>query len=351
MLEDILKLVVQYKAPDVHLKVGQAPIFRLPNGDLFEVENSEVMDALKIEEMAKKITSEPAYAKFKQNKQVDCAYSLVGVGRFRVNVYMEKDGPAIAFRLIPENVPNFAKLGIPEVVAKMAMRPRGLLLVTGPTGSGKSTTLASLIDFINEQKRAHIITIEDPIEYVHKSKKSLVTQREIGVHADSFVDAIKACLRQDPNVIMVGEMRDLETIAAAITLAETGHLVMATLHTQDAAQSVDRIIDVFPAYQQQQIRAQLSVSLVGVVSQTLVPVKDGTSRVMAAEVMVANDAVKNCIKEGNTHQIYSMIQIGREDGMQTLDGALANLVKAGLVDRDMAAGKAHDLVEFNNLTR
>ncbi|EKD63659.1 MAG: hypothetical protein ACD_51C00231G0002 [uncultured bacterium] len=351
MLEDILKLVVQYKAPDVHLKVGQSPIFRLPNGDLFAVEGSQVLDAASIEDIAKKITSESAYAKFKQNKQVDCAYSLSGVGRFRVNVYQEKDGAAIAFRLIPENIPSFDKLGIPEVVAKMAMRPRGLLLVTGPTGSGKSTTLASLVDFINEQKRSHIITIEDPIEYVHKSKKSLVTQREIGVHADSFVDAIKACLRQDPNVIMVGEMRDLETIAAAITLAETGHLVLATLHTQDAAQSVDRMIDVFPSYQQQQIRAQLSVSLVGVVSQTLVPVKDGTGRVMAAEIMVANDAVKNCIKEGNTHQIYSMIQIGREDGMQALDASLANLVRAGIVDTDVAAGKAHDLMEFNNLIK
>jgi len=334
MLEDILKLVVQYKAPDVHLKVGQSPIFRLPNGDLFAVEGSQVLDAASIEDIAKKITSESAYAKFKQNKQVDCAYSLSGVGRFRVNVYQEKDGAAIAFRLIPENIPSFDKLGIPEVVAKMAMRPRGLLLVTGPTGSGKSTTLASLVDFINEQKRSHIITIEDPIEYVHKSKKSLVTQREIGVHADSFVDAIKACLRQDPNVIMVGEMRDLETIAATLTLAETGHLVLATLHTHNAAQTIDRIVDVFPPYQQNQVRMQLSMSLNGVISQQLLPKKDG-GRIAAREIMINTPAVANIIRENKIPQIKTAIQTSAEDGMVTLEQDLKRLLKDKLVEKEM----------------
>ncbi|OIP81327.1 type IV pili twitching motility protein PilT [Candidatus Peregrinibacteria bacterium CG22_combo_CG10-13_8_21_14_all_44_10] len=350
MLEQILKLVAGHNAPDVHLKTSQAPILRMPNGNLLVAEG-QALTSEDVYDIARKITSDEKYADFEKNKQVDCAYSLQGVGRFRVNVYQEQSGPAIAFRLIPAEVPAYANLGLPEALSDLAMRPRGLLLVTGPTGSGKSTTLASLIDLINQNKRSHIITIEDPIEYVYESKKSLVTQREIGIHSNSFPDAIKASLRQDPDVIMVGEMRDLETIAAAITLAETGHLVLATLHTQDAAQSVDRMIDVFPAYQQQQIRAQLSVSLLAVLSQVLVPKKEGGGRIAAAELMISNDAVKNCIKEGETHQIYSMIQIGREEGMQTLDTSLAALVKAGLVTPEAAISKARDVEQFLSLIR
>lgn len=350
MLEQILKLVAEHRAPDVHLKTSQAPVLRMPNGELLIAEG-HVLTAEDVYDIARKITSDEKYSDFEKNKQVDCAYSLDGVGRFRVNVYQEQSGPAIAFRLIPPEVPIYANLGLPQALADLAMRPRGLLLVTGPTGSGKSTTLASLIDLINQNKRSHIITIEDPIEYIHDSKKSLITQREIGIHSNSFPDAIKASLRQDPDVIMVGEMRDLETIAAAITLAETGHLVLATLHTQDAAQSVDRMIDVFPAYQQQQIRAQLSVSLLAVLSQVLVPKKEGGGRIVAAELMISNDAVKNCIKEGETHQIYSMIQIGREEGMQTLDTSLAALVKAGLVTPEAAISKARDVEQFLSLIR
>ncbi len=345
MLEQILQLVTQHKAPDVHLKVGQTPVLRMPNGELLSAEG-QPLTMEQIEEIAEQITSEEKYKQFKEKKQADCAYSLEGVGRFRVNVYQEKKGPAVAFRLISEEIPAFEKLGLPEKLAELALRPRGLLLVTGPTGSGKSTTLAALIELVNQQRRSHIITIEDPIEYIHASDKSLITQREIGTHADSFPAAIKASLRQDPDVIMVGEMRDLETIAAAITLAETGHLVLATLHTQDAAQSVDRMIDVFPAYQQQQIRAQLSVSLLGVLSQVLVPRKDGGGRIAASELMVNNDAVTNCIKESETHQIYSMIQIGRDEGMQTLDASLADLVNAGIVEPEAAMAKARDLEQF-----
>jgi len=340
---------VAHKASDIHLKVGQPPVLRMPNGDLLSDNKLSQLTVEQIEEIAKKIVSDKKYDEFKNKKQADSAYTFPGVGRFRVNVYYENSGPAVAFRLIPVEIPPFEKLGLPAVLAELAMKPRGLLLITGPTGSGKSTTLASLINIINEQKRCHIVTIEDPIEYIHVSKKSLMTQREVGTHADSFPDAIKASLRQDPDVIMVGEMRDLETIAAAVTLAETGHLVLATLHTQDAAQSVDRIIDVFPAYQQEQIRAQLSTSLVGVVSQVLIPVIDGSRRIAACEVMVSNDAVKNCIKNGETHQIYSMIQIGRDEGMQTMDSALAVLVKEGLVDLSTALGKARDVSLFKSL--
>jgi len=349
MLDEILKSVLSYKASDVHLKVGQAPVLRMPNGDLLSDEKGAHLTAEQIETIAKKIISDKKYEEFKNKKQVDSAYSLAGVGRFRVNVYYENNGPAVAFRLIPAEIPSFEQLGLPSVLADLAMKPRGLFLVTGPTGSGKSTTLASLINIINERKRCHIVTIEDPIEYIHDCKKSLITQREVGTHASDFVSAIKACLRQDPDVIMVGEMRDLETIAAAVTLAETGHLVLATLHTQDAAQSVDRIIDVFPAYQQEQIRAQLSTSLVSVVSQVLIPLKNGAGRVAGCEVMVSNDAVRNCIKNGETHQIYSMIQIGRDEGMQTMDSSLAGLVKAGLVDLETALGKARDVSLFKSL--
>lgn len=348
MLEQILKLVVENKAPDVHLKVGQPPVLRMPHGDLL-VAQGEALTAEQIEDIARQITSDERYQEFMERKQVDCAYTLPDVGRFRVNVCREKDGPAVAFRLIPNDIPEFATLGLPEVLSELVLRPRGLMLVTGPTGSGKSTTLASLLDIINRERRSHIVTVEDPIEYVHDSKKCLVTQREVGAHTETFVDAIKASLRQDPDVIMVGEMRDLETIAAAITLAETGHLVLATLHTQDAAQSIDRMIDVFPAYQQEQVRAQLSVSLLGVVSQVLVPKKEGGGRVAACEIMVANDAVKNCIKDAETHQIYSMIQIGADQGMQTLDSSLAGLVKAGIVKPEAALAKARDLEQFKSL--
>lgn len=345
-IDAILKQVVSHHAPDLHLKVGQAPVIRQPNGELFVTDQIGAVTAEDIVAIAQKVAGPEKYKEFEENKEIDFSYGAPDVGRFRVNLYRDKEGIALAFRAIPSEVPSLEGLGLPALFGDLAMKPRGLVLVTGPTGSGKSTTLAAMIDHVNANKKCHIITVEDPIEFVHSSKNALITQREVNSHTDSFDTAIRSSLRQDPDVVLVGEMRDLETIAAAITLAETGHLVLSTLHTTDAAQTVDRIIDVFPAYQQQQIRAQLSVALLGVVSQTLIPRTDGKGRAAAFEIMLANDAIKNCIKEGNTHQIYSMIQIGREEGMQTLDDALARLAASGVVIPEYAMSKAHDMEGF-----
>lgn len=346
-----LKTVADSQSPDLHLKVGRVPIVRLSDGNLYEMENAETVTAELMDDVAKTILSEGKYEQFKANQEVDGSYAVMGVGRFRVNVYVEADGPAIAFRSIPHEIPSLEGMGFPEVIKNFTKMSRGLVVVTGPTGSGKSTTLAAMVNEINSSRRAHIITIEDPIEFVHASKNALVTQREVGLHTESFPAAIRSALRQDPDVILVGEMRDLETIAAAITLAETGHLVLGTLHTQDAPQTVDRMIDVFPPHQQQQIRAQLSTTLLGVVAQNLVPRVDGKGRIAALEVLVRNDAITNCIKEGNTHQIYSMMQIGKEDGMQTLDMALAALFSQGLISEQDMMAKAHDPELIKNLAQ
>lgn len=337
-----LKQVAESKSPDLHVKVGKVPVVRLTDGQLYEMQNAEIVTEEAIESVIKQILGEKKYATFKEKQEVDGSYAVDGVGRFRVNVFTDLDGPAIAFRSIPDVIPTISGMGYPEIIADFAKKPRGLVVVTGPTGSGKSTTLAAMVNEVNLSKRAHILTIEDPIEFIHKSSKSLVSQREVGSHTESFLAAIKSALREDPNVILIGEMRDLETIAAAITLAETGHLVLATLHTQDAAQTVDRMIDVFPPTQQQQIRAQLSTTLVGIVAQTLIPRKDGQGRVAAMEILVRNDAITNCIKEGTTHQIYSMMQIGKSDGMQTIDMSLATLLRDGIVSQEAALAKAHD---------
>lgn len=335
-INNYLKEVSASKSPDLHLKVGRVPIVRLNNGDLYEMQNAEVVSAQAMGEIAELVLGPEKYARFKTEDEIDGSYSLMGTGRFRVNVFRETEGPAIAFRSIPQVIPTLTQLGLPPILKAFTGKQKGLIVVTGPTGSGKSTTLAAMLNEINQTRRAHIITIEDPIEFVHESKQSLITQREVGTHTKSFPDAIRSALRQDPDVILVGEMRDLETIAAAITLAETGHLVLATLHTQDAAQTVDRIIDVFPSHQQQQIRTQLSTTLLGVVSQRLIPHVDGKQRVLGLEILVRNDAITNCIKEGNTHQIYSMMQIGKADGMVTLDASLAQLYREGQIsEKDM----------------
>lgn len=284
----------------------------------------------------------------KNEKEVDFSYGIKGVGRFRVNIYQEKNGPAIAFRVIPYLIPSFEEIGLGDIAKTIASLPRGLILVTGPTGSGKSTTLATMIDYINFHRQCHIITVEDPIEFIYDHKKSMVTQREINSHTLSFGKAIKSALRQDPDVVLVGEMRDLETISAAITLAETGHLVLSTLHTIDAAQTVDRIIDVFPPNQQQQIRMQLAMSLKAVISQTLVPIKDGVGRVAAREIMLNNDGIRNCIMKGETYQIYSMIEIAKNEGMQLLDDSLFDLYQAGKISKESMLAKATDASELNN---
>jgi twitching motility protein PilT len=348
-INNYLKQVVNSKAPDLHLKVGRVPIVRLSNGDLYEMQNAEKVSETVMEEIVKQVLGDEKYARLHEGREVDASYSVMGIGRFRINAYMEIDGTAIAFRSIPEEIPTMDAMGLPPILKSFTTKMKGLVVVTGPTGSGKSTTLAAMVNEINTNRRAHIITVEDPIEFVHTSKLALVTQREVGQHSQSFPDAIRSAMRQDPDVILVGEMRDLETISAAITLAETGHLVLATLHTQDAAQTVDRMIDVFPPHQQAQVRTQLSTTLLGVASQRLIPKADQSGRVMALEVLVRNDAITNCIKEGNTHQIYSMMQIGKEDGMITLDAALADLFKRGLISESDMLTRAHDVDLIANL--
>ncbi len=344
-----LKQVVDSNAPDLHLKVGRVPMVRLPNGELYEMENAELVTAQVIEELIKQILSEEHFKLFKEKQEVDTSYAVMGVGRFRVNVFWDTEGPAVAFRAIPMEIPSLESLGLPSILKEFTQKSKGLFVVTGPTGSGKSTTLAAMVNEINRTRRVHIITIEDPIEFVHASKLALMTQREVGTHTMSFPNAIRAALREDPNVILVGEMRDLETISAAITLAETGHLVLATLHTQDAAQTIDRMIDIFPPNQQSQVRAQLSTTLIGVMAQRLIPRADNNGRVLAVEILVRNDAITNCIKEGNTHQIYSMMQIGKADGMVTLDSSLAELYKQGFITENDMLLRAHDPELIANL--
>ena len=342
-LNSIMKQVVDSGSSDLHLQVSQPPVIRLKNGDLVGIEDGSIITIEDIETIINQITTEKQRKTYKQVHQVDFSFYIKGISRFRVNVYDERNGPAIAFRAISEKIPTMDELGLPEIAKTLAMQSSGLVLITGQTGMGKSTTLASIIDYINENRKCHIITIEDPIEFVYQNKHSLVTQREVNVHTQNFSDAIRAALRQDPDVVMVGEMRDLETIAAAITLAETGHLVFSTLHTSSAAQTIDRIIDVFPPYQQQQIRAQLSVSLKGVISQVLIPKVDNEGRIVAREVMIVNDAIKNCISKGETHQIPSIIQLNAGEGMVLMDVALEDLYKNGIISASEALSNAFDL--------
>jgi twitching motility protein PilT len=269
-------------------------------------------------------------------RQIDVSYSIPGLARFRVNVYFQRESIGAAFRMIPAELKTLADLGMPKVISELGQKPRGLVLVTGPTGSGKSTTLAALIDEINESRADHIMTIEDPIEFLHRHKRCIVNQREIGPDATSFAEALRGALRQDPDVILLGEMRDLETIATALTAAETGHLVFATLHTQDAPSTVDRLIDVFPAAQQEQVRVQIAATLQGVVTQTLLPRLDGAGRVPAVEILLPDDAVRNLIRQAKIEQVYSVMQTGTQRGMQTLEQHLADLVAHGIVAVDVA---------------
>ncbi len=287
--------------------------------------------------------------KFEEDLELDFAYSLPGTARFRVNLYKQRHAVGAAFRMIPTEIKRLEDLGVPASVADFAVLPRGLVLVTGPTGSGKSTTLASIIDLANRTRRDHVMTVEDPIEFLHEHKGCLVNQREVGEDTWSFSRALKQVLRQDPDIVLVGEMRDLETIEIALTAAETGHLVMATLHTQDAAQTIDRVIDVFPPAQQQQVRVQLAGSLQGVVCQQLLKTADGTGRVVATEVLVTTPAIRNLIREGKTHQIYSAMQAGARHGMATMDQHLAELVRRGRVTYDAALEKCHHVEDFKRL--
>jgi twitching motility protein PilT len=344
----LLLEVADRRASDLHLAAGAPPMVRV-RGRLTPVEGYPVLTPTDTREIVYSILTGAQRQKLENNWQLDFAYQIPGKSRFRVNAYFQRSALGAAFRLIPFEVVPLETLGLPPVVAEFATRPRGLVLVTGPTGSGKSTTLASLIDVINSSREEHIMTIEDPIEFLHQHKKCIVNQRELGSDALSFGEALKAALRQDPDVILVGEMRDLETISTAITAAETGHLVFATLHTQDTPQTIDRIVDVFPSAQQGQIRAQLSVALQGIMTQTLLPTADGSGRCVAAEVLVPTAAVRNLIREAKSHQIYSVLQTGGSHGMQTMDASLAGLVRAGKITRQVAEARAHAPEELRRL--
>src|SRR5579863_8534968 len=345
---DVLLEVIDRRASDLHITAGAPPTVRI-RGRLVPMDGFPVLTPNDTREIVYSILSEGQRQKFENNWQLDFAYQIPGRARFRVNAYLQRSAVGAAFRLIPFDVVPLETLGLPPVVADFANKPRGLVLVTGPTGSGKSTTLASIIDVINSTREEHIMTIEDPIEFLHRHKKCMVNQREIGSDATSFGDALKAALRQDPDVILVGEMRDLDTIGTAITAAETGHLVFATLHTQDTPQTVDRIIDVFPSAQQGQVRSQLAVALQGIMTQTLIPTADGSGRCVAAEILVPTSAVRNLIRESKTHQIYSVLQTGASHGMQTMDAALAQLVRAGKVNRQLAETRSHAPEELRRL--
>src|SRR5438270_3935924 len=345
---EVLLEVVDRRASDLHITAGAPPMIR-GRGRLTPMEGYPVLTPTDTREIVYSILSDGQRQKFENNWQIDFAYQIPGKARFRVNSYFQRSAVGAAFRLIPFEVVPLETLGLPPVVADFATKPRGLVLVTGPTGSGKSTTLASLIDVINSTREEHIMTIEDPIEFLHQHKKCIVNQRELGSDAISFADALRAALRQDPDVILVGEMRDLETIGTAITAAETGHLVFATLHTQDCPQTIDRIIDVFSSEQQGQIRAQLSVALQGIMTQTLLPTADGAGRCVAAEVLVPTPAVRNLIRESKSHQIYSVLQTGGSHGMQTMDASLAALVRAGKITGQLAESRAHSPEELRRL--
>jgi twitching motility protein PilT len=345
---EVLLEVVDRRASDLHLTAGAPPMVRV-RGRLTPLDAYPALTPTDTREIVYSILSNSQRQRLENDWQLDFAYQIPGAARFRVNVYFQRASLGAAFRLIPFELTPLDQLGLPPAVAAFAEKPRGLVLVTGPTGSGKSTTLASLIDVINCTRESHIMTIEDPIEFLHSHKKCIVNQRELGSDATSFGAALKSALRQDPDVILVGEMRDLETIGTAITAAETGHLVFATLHTQDTPQTIDRIIDVFPSGQQGQIRAQLSVALQGIVTQTLLPTADGAGRCVAAEVLVPTPAVRNLIREQKSHQIYSVLQTGAAFGMQTMDASLVSLVRAGKLTRQIAEAHAHSPEELRRL--
>jgi len=341
---DLMRRMVEAKASDLHMKAGAPPVLRV-NGRLVPQDLPE-LTAEAMKAAFSQVTSPEQQGLFDQEKELDFAYGADGIGRFRVNAALQRGSIALAFRLVRTDIPTLEELGLPEVCRSLVLKPRGLVLVTGPTGCGKSTTLAAMIGHLNERERRHIVTIEDPIEFVHRNKQCLISQRELGPDTNSFASALKHVLRQDPDVILVGEMRDLETVAAALTAAETGHLVLATLHTPSAAQTIDRIIDSFPPHQQQQIKMQLSTVLEAVLCQTLVPRADGSGRVAAVEVMVATSAVRNLIREGKTFQIPNVIQTGSQHGMQTLDQALAALCRAKAVTPDEALSQCGNPEEF-----
>ncbi len=340
-LSTLLKTAVEKGASDIHITVGKPPMMRL-SGELVPIVESAPLSSEHTRALIYALLYDEQKRRLEETWELDCSFALTGVSRFRLNVLNTKNGVEAVMRVIPSKIPAPEDLALMPSIVQLANLPRGLVLVTGPTGSGKSTTLACLLNLINEKKKSHILTIEDPIEFTYEAKASLIRQREVGQHTKSFGHALRAALREDPNVILVGEMRDLETIQLTITASETGHLTFATLHTQDAPSTVDRIIDVFPSHQQTQIRVQLSTCLQAVVSQILLPRKDGKGRVAAREVMIMTPAISNLIREGKTHMIYGAIETGAKFGMISMDRSLANLVIQGVIDKELALSKAHD---------
>jgi twitching motility protein PilT len=337
-VHELLTIMIERGASDLHLTIGTYPQIRL-HGKLAPLTELEVLTPPDTQRLVYGLLNEGQKQKFEEENELDLSFEIQGLSRFRCNVYRQRGAVAAAIRAIPIKIRAFEELDLPPIVAELAERPKGLVLVTGPTGSGKSTTLASMIDKINAERSDHIMTVEDPIEFIHQHKKCMVNQREVASDTQSFKDALKYILRQDPDVVLIGEMRDLETIQAALTIAETGHLTLATLHTNSCAQTMNRIIDVFPPHQQPQVRAQLSMVLEGVLSQQLILRADGRARVMALEIMVATPAIRNLIREEKIHQIYSAMQAGQKFGMRTMNQSLAELVQKGLITREEALNR------------
>jgi twitching motility protein PilT len=344
---EILKQTVARKASDLHVSIGRPPVMRI-HGELEPQKDYPVLQAADTERLIMQIVNEDQRKELDETLELDCSYSIPNVSRFRVNVYWRNGGMGAAIRTIPNKIPTLQELELPPVIERLTQANNGLILVTGPTGSGKSTTLAAMIDMINKTRKDHIMTIEDPIEFVYEHNKALINQRELNAHTLSFANALKHVLRQDPDVVLVGEMRDLETIAAAITIAETGHLVFGTLHTMGAAQTVDRIVDVFPSYQQQQIRMQLAGGLKAVISQTLISRRTG-GRVAAREIMIVTQGISSMIREGKSHQLYGQIQTGASEGMITLEMDVARLLARDIITYDTAIGAVNDVKTFLTL--
>ncbi len=340
-LISILKSAVAKGASDIHLIVGNPPMIRV-KGKVMPLRDLKPLTRQSAQALAYSVLTSSRRARFEAKKELDCSFAVKGLGRFRMNCYRHLGGVAAAMRVIPESIPKPEKLGLTPAMIRLVDLPRGLVLVTGPTGSGKSTTLASLIQRVNETRARNIITIEDPVEFVYKNHRSIIQQRELGEHTDSFRNALRYCLRQDPDIILLGELRDLDSISLALTAAETGHLVLSTLHTKDAASSISRIVDVFPAHQQAQIRAQLALTLQGVVSQLLLPRRDGSGLIAARELMIASPGIRGQIRDGKVHMIPNAIQTGKRYHMMTMQQSLAAFVRSGVIDRDIAMAKAGD---------
>jgi len=349
-LYDLLAGMIEKKASDLHISTGTSPRIRV-DGSLVPLEGP-LLSPADTKALCYSILTDAQKHKFEEHNELDLSFGLKGLSRFRANIFMQRGAVAGAFRAIPFEIKSFLELGLPDIVAEIAKKPRGLILVTGPTGSGKSTTLATIIDKINRERQEHIITVEDPIEFLHSHKKCLVNQREVNSDTFSFKDALKYVLRQDPDIVLIGEMRDLETIEAAITVSETGHLTLATLHTNTAVQSINRIIDVFPPHQQEQIRVQLSFVLEGILSQHLIPKKSGKGRAMAMEILIPTPAIRNLIREEKIHQLYGMMQTGQAKmGMQTMNQSLLHLYEKGDITYEMALSKSPIPDEFISMVQ